>query len=285
MSLNRVGLCHWVYFVALSAVFVNGCASPGDGSRSRDDDRFASRDDYSDSSFDRDYRSNDDFDSNDNVHHDDFGDPIASEEDVDEKEFLRQYMTHRRAQAEIRGTVGLPLDNAFELAYGAGAKFEIEMFKNLFTGVEIDYFEQDVDSATGLGNLASREAIDFYDSLERYNFLVVFDYDFPLAVPSDDIGELTIRIGLGLGLAVIQGEENQSALQDFEVENVYSFLAQPSVETRWRVWEHGHVVAGVSYNYVAENRIQIDTAGDRREVDDDIQFDTFNLYVGFAFEW
>ena len=289
MSSYRFRLPQWVLFVALSTVIASGCASApqsGGGPGPRNDDAVDYREDdysdgYSDADLDRDVGSFNDY----GRHQDDFGDPIASEEDVDEAEFLRTYMTHRRAHGELRGTVGIPLGSGFELAYGAGGKFEIEIFKDLFTGLQIHYAVQEVNSESGLGSLANREAIDFYDSLERYNVLAVFDYDFPLGVPTEDIGELTVRVGLGLGVAIIQGEENQSALQEFEVEPVYSFLARPTVETRWRAWEHGHVVAGIAYDFVAENRIEIDTAGDRREVDDDIQFDTFNLFVGFAFEW
>lgn len=286
MASYRFGIPQWVFIVVLSAVFANGCATAppsGGGPDPRNDEPSDYRENYSGS----DVRSGREIESFDDYgrHQDDFGDPIAWEEDVDEKEFLRTYMTHRRAQGEVRGTLGVPLDGAFELAYGAGGKFEIEIFKDLYTGLEVDYIVQEVNSASGLGGLAGREAVDFYDALERYNVLVVFDYDFPLAVPTDDIGELTIRVGLGLGVTMIQGDENQSALQEFDLETVYSFLARPTVEARWRVWEHGHVVAGIGYDFVAANHIEIDTAGDRREVDGDIQFDTLNLFLGFAFEW
>ena len=43
--------------------------------------------------------------------------------------------------------------------------------------------------------------------------------------------------------------------------------------------------AGVSYDWVAENRIDIDIAGESREVDDDINFDSINAMVGFSFVW
>jgi hypothetical protein len=120
----------------------------------------------------------------------------------------------------------------------------------------------------------------------------VVDYDLPLTKPSGDLGAWTLRFGLGAGMLIIDGEEdkflvnqNTTAGNGFEVQTFYGFLLRPAIELRLRVWEHGHVFAGVSYDFTPQDRIDIKTAGERREIDSDVQFDAFNAAVGFSFEW
>ncbi len=217
------------------------------------------------------------------AYEDDFGTAIDYSDEITEDSVSQHSMLHRRAQFDLSVGPVFPLDSNFDPGVGAGGKFGIEVFKNLFMGANVSWSHHD---AGGSGDLGGREAGELYDNFDRFNFMAQFDYDIPIGdVPSSVPGSMAVRLGLGAGLTLVTGEEDDSDFQSFELEEFYGFVLRPAAEFRYRVWEGGHLFASLSYDFVPQNRIDITFAGDRREVDDDIEFDSVNLGFGFAFEW
>jgi len=218
---------------------------------------------------------------------DDFGATVEYDEPITEETVGSSSMLHRRAQAEIAGGIALPMESDFGSGPAATGKFAIEIQKNLYMGLTLGWQNF---SAGGSGTLGARSGAEFYESLDRYIIMGHFDYDLVLNDallddPKREYGDLVARFGLAAGLAIIVGDEDTSDVADFDIDPLYSLVLRPGTELRWQIWEHGSVFAGVSYDWVAENRIDIDIAGESREVDDDINFDSINAMVGFSFVW
>ena len=225
---------------------------------------------------------------------DDFGTSFAAEP-ITAESVAEESMLHQRAQFDLKFDGAIPTESKIDPAFSIGGKVGLEVFKNLFMGLSFNYANHEIndgadDSLTG--DIGRLDAIQLFQEYDRFSILGHFDYDIPLTKPSADFGALTFRFGLGVGLVIIDGEEDpflrsqfEQARSSFELVTFYTAVVRPSLELRCRVWEHGHVFAGVSYDWVPGDRIDARIGGERAEVDSDIDFDNVNIGAGFSFEW
>ena len=221
------------------------------------------------------------------AYEDDFGESYEPDP-ITEQSVAEETMLHQHAQFDLTVGAVVPIDSNVSTTVGIGGKFNYEIFKRLYAGLFFGYSNLDVKE--GADSLQTSNPSKLYDSMNRYSILLVSDYDIPLTRPSSDFGAFTLRFGLGLGMLIVDGREDKSLSGQggggYEIETFYGFLMWPEVEIRWRVWEHGHLFAGVSYDWTPQSRIEVkDASGDRFEVSSDIQFDVANAVVGFSFEW
>jgi hypothetical protein len=221
---------------------------------------------------------------------DHFGQELG-EETITEESVGREQMLNRRAQLELRGAAVVPIESNLEVGAGAGIKGEIETFKNLFFGVSFDWSHLETDkqiadsvNALDTAALLNADPTELFESLDRYNFLLLFDYDVPLAK------SFSFRFGAGLGLALITFDEGRNpdnvSPPGYDLEPFVAFLFRPSIDFRWQVWEHGYLTAGASYDFIPTGNIEISPAkGDRSEVNGSVNFSTINLGGAWVFEW
>jgi hypothetical protein len=214
-----------------------------------------------------------------------FGDPIT-EESVSETQMLG-----RRTQLQLFSRAYIPVESDFEVAGGVGLKAEIEVAKNLYMGMSFDWlrmFTKDrISDIDNPGELLSAEPAQLFSKLDRYNFLFLFDYDIPLArhFLGDD-RPLNFRLGTGVGMLYIDGDAAESDfISSFDIEPYAAFLLRPSLEFVWAFSEVVHLSLGMSYDFTPEGTIDIEFLGERSEVDEDINFSTFNVGAGLVFEW
>ena len=225
---------------------------------------------------------------------DDFGASFDAEP-ITEESVAEMTMMHQRAQIDLELAVVVPIESKVDEDVLVGGKLNYEVFKNVFMGLSFSYANLEINDGADdnlNADLASLEGIQRFDNYDQWNIFIHSDYDIPLTRPSADFGSLTLRFGLGAGLVVIDGEEDsflkrqfQQAGTKFEIQPLAAFVLRPAAQLRVRIWEHGLAFLGVSYDWVPENRIDVKLSGDRREVDDDIEFDAINIGGGFSFEW
>ena len=221
---------------------------------------------------------------------DDFGDSIGTEL-IDDKSVGARQMLHRRVRVEPYGRAVVPIESNFEVGSSFGARGSIEVQKDLFVGVAFDWVhlttKDDISSAgsTG-GNLAGTEASEFYKSLDRFNLLATVDYDFHL---SDEFlvanSPLTLGVGLGAGAVVVTGDEAQGLSSPFDLEPYFGLLLRPSADLRWKLAEQGFLTLNLSFDWIPADNVDVDFLGDRRELGDKIDFSTFNVGLGYTFEF
>jgi len=204
-------------------------------------------------------------------------------------------MLHRRAQVELKVGASVPVglfeDNEFEPGIFLGAKASVEGAKNVFFGVSFDYSRNTVDE--GVSALANDPASlpgvtpdQLYESINRYNTLVMFDHDIVLV--EDTIAEnrpLIFRWGAGVGVSVIDGQEDPDV--GFEIKPFVGFLFRPALGLRWQIHDGGLIFAETSIDFIFPNEIRADPAGpdDSATIDGDIDFSAVNIAFGYAFEF
>ena len=222
---------------------------------------------------------------------DDFGDQLDVEP-ITEQSVAEETMLHQHAQFQLSAGVGIPVESNFDIGPRIDGKFSIEVFKNVYLGLSAGWSNHEIGDGATDGNPQNNDATQLYDSFDRLSFLGHLDYDIPLTRPQSEPGAWTLRLGLGAGLLALLPEEDsflESSLAgaggDYEVVDFFGFVLRPQVQIRYRVWENGHVIGTLSYDFVPENRVDIKVNGQRREVRDDLQLDNINLGVGFVFEW
>ncbi len=210
---------------------------------------------------------------------------------ITEQSVAENAMLHQHAQFDIYGGAAIPIDSNIDVGGGVGAKFALEISKNLYAGMSFSYSHHGIDQGAG-SDLDSTEASSLYDTIDRYSVLLHFDYDVPLSKPSTEPGAWGFRFGLGAGLVAITGDEDPfledqfaAAGSEFELVPFFGFVLRPSAEVRYRLWKNGHLFANVTYDFVPQDKIDVKIGGDRREVDDRIQFDSINIGVGLSLEW
>ncbi len=232
---------------------------------------------------------------------DDFGSSLETQpitaESVSEKQML-----HRRWQLEVKPRVSIPTgffeDNGFEIGPGIGVKAQIETEKNLFVGFEFDYgtWRQGDGIKDPLGSptsLAGVKPDQFYDDVERFDFLLAVDYDWTLAKNFITRGDpLKLRFGGGLGATLVEGdvdpfldEQFKAAGSDIEIVPFVGLLARLAVGLRWQVHDNVIVFIESSYDLVAPFTMEVRINRDRSEVDGNIDFGSINFATGVAFEF
>lgn len=219
---------------------------------------------------------------------DDFGETMDTELITEESVGATQ-MLHQRARLEPYARAVIPFDSNFDPGSAIGFKAQIEVQKHLFIGFNFDWVhlesDDDISDAVNNGNLLSVDATEFYESMDRFNILAGFDYEFELTdafIKPDKA--LTLDLGLGAGLTIITGDEADSAfISSFDLEPFFSFILRPSATLNWHVTENGFWTLGASFDWVPEGNIDIDFLGERSQVDDDIDFSSFNIGMGFQF--
>ncbi len=225
---------------------------------------------------------------------DDFGASFDAEP-ITEESVAEMTMMHQRAQIELELAAVIPIESKVDQDVLVGGKLNYEVFKNLFMGLSFSYANLEINDGAGdslNSNLDSLEGIQIFDNYDQWNIFIHSDYDLPLTRPSAEFGSLTLRFGLGAGLVVIDGDEDSflesqftQAGSSFRIQPLAAFVLRPAAQLRLRVWDHGLAFLGVSYDWVPENRIDVKLSGERREIDDDIEFDAVNIGGGFSFEW
>jgi hypothetical protein len=221
---------------------------------------------------------------------DDFGDSIGTEQ-IDEDSIGAQQMLHRRTRIEPYLRAVVPFESNFDVGSAIGARASIEVQKHLFVGGAFDWVHMstadDIENAGGGGvTLAATESSELYTELDRFNFLGTFDYDIHLA---DEFllanSPLTLGLGFGAGLTIVTGDEAQGLISRFDLEPYFGPVFRPSADFRWQLAEQGFFTLNLSFDWVPTDEIEIDFLGERREVDDPINFSTFNIGLGYTFEF
>jgi hypothetical protein len=260
---------------------------------------FGVDDDYADDNYrDEDY-SDEDY-SDDDYSDDDYG---WSEDEEDKKfleDFERSHMVHRRAIFDVRGGGFFPIDPDMEAGFALGFTAEIEVYKNLYFGIGFDYSSQDVaETASDVLNQfndgdpaaeASAAKLDpeqWFEDMERYSLLFLFDYDFPI-VENEDIS-LVFRGGVGLGVVVIEGNpvSNTFAL-DIEARTYANFQARPKVGLHLTFLENFTTFVEVAYDYIPEDALTIEGTffkGKRTKLLGDVDFSGIAIFGGFGIIW
>lgn len=211
----------------------------------------------------------------------------------------RERMLHRRAIVEVKGGATIPLDPDFEVGSTVGVKGEMEVFKNLYLGLEFDYVNQGVETtiddilqdfvagSPAAENAArSAEPEQWFEEFDRYNILFLFDYDVPLW---DSDRAAMFRFGVGLGAVIVTGDTVSTAFADEIDSRVFGqFLARPSVGFRIPIVENLLFFTEASLDLVPEDTLTIDgrlVGGRRTKFDDDVTFSTFNIGGGLSVTW
>lgn len=191
-------------------------------------------------------------------------------------------MLYRNARLEVDAGFYVPMGK-FEIGPMAGARGEIEVTKDVFSGLSFDWAYQDVTSP---GPSGPTDPEQFYEEIERHNFLVTLAYDWVLA---KDFGKedapLALRLGIGGGATLIRGDTDKiGAPIGHKVLDHWAMLIRPSVDAHWRVWPHGRVLAGVGFDWVYPEKIDVRGGGGIYQVAD-LDFSTLFIRFGFSFEF
>jgi hypothetical protein len=222
-------------------------------------------------------------------------DNALGEPAITERTVGRDLMLRRRAQVELKVGASVPVglfeDNEFEPGIFLGAKASVEGAKNIFFGISFDYSRNTVDEgvsalANDPSSLPGVTPDQLYESINRYNTLILFDHDIVLV--EDTIAEnrpLILRWGAGVGVSVIDGKEDPNV--GFEIKPFVGFLFRPALGLRWQIHDRGLIFAETSIDFIFPNEIRADPAGpdDSATIDGDIDFSAVNIAVGYAFEF
>jgi hypothetical protein len=223
------------------------------------------------------------------THRDDFGEPLDEAPITEESVAETQMLGGGRGQVEIRGGIVVPVESNFEVGPGLGIKGELEVFKKLFMGLSFDWSHHEADEQIkdsvvngDVGELLGADPTELFESLDRYNILAVVDYDYGLTK------NFFFRFGLGVGLAMVFGDEGDNAdsfVDDYEIEPFFHVLVRPAIDFRYKVWEHGYIAVQASYDFIPQDQIEVHFLKEDSEVDEDINFSSFNLSLAWVFEF
>lgn len=215
---------------------------------------------------------------------DDFGDETTTE--ITESTVQGDEMLRQRAQFELRLGGAFPWDVArpdqdsdADPGFALGGKFNFEAAKNMYLGVAVDWSKHNVDApAANVPIPPGGNQILNFNSYDKLDFLLGFDYDVPLW---DEPDAMLFRFGLGMGLAWIQLDDTRNATRSFD--DFFGFVLRPSVGLRFPV--HPHVIPFVeaTYDWIPERSL-VTSESERVDGDRPI-FSSGALWVGVAFEW
>lgn len=236
---------------------------------------------------------------------DDYADEYGLNEEEDSRRFLeefeRTHMVHRRAIFDIRGGALFPIDPDIDPSFQFGFTAEIEAYKNLYLGLSFDYSNQGIGktasdllsqfnagmSAAAQAAAAQLDPEQWYEDLDRYSILFLFDYDTPI-IENNDIA-LHFRGGVGLGVILIDGDpvENTFAL-DVESRLYANFLARPKIGLHLTFLEYFTTFFEVAYDFVPEDALTVEGTffgSSRTKIEGDVDFSGFGVFGGFGFIW
>ena len=226
---------------------------------------------------------------------DDFGSSLETDP-ITDRSVAETQMLHRRTQLEVwSGAVfptGFFANNSFEVGPGVGFKASIETSKNLFVGVEFDWANwQQGDGATkdDTEGLESLRPDQLFDELNRFNMLLVSDYDWMITKSFIEEGKpLKLRLGGGLGATVIDGSidpDIQVPDSTVSIPTQTFFLARIAASLRWQLNDDILVFTSLDYDFVAPFGINVERNANRNEVSGDIDFGSISLGCGVVFEF
>jgi hypothetical protein len=208
-------------------------------------------------------------------------------------------MLHRRTQFEVWGGAVIPTgffaDNSFETGPGAGFKASIETSKDLWVGVEFDWanWQQRDGASRNLANLATLRPDQHFDELNKFNALLVSDYDWTIAKSFiEEDKPLKVRLGGGVGATVIDGtidpfleSRAQATGASLSIPTQTLFLARIAASLRWQLTDTFILFTEANYDFVAPFTINEKRNGNRNELSGDIDFGSISLGAGVAFEF
>ena len=232
---------------------------------------------------------------------DDFGSSLDTAP-ITDRSVAETQMLHRRTQLEVWSGAVIPTgffaSNSFEVGPGAGFKASIETSKDLFVGVEFDWANwQQGDGASSVsgspGALASLRPDQLFDELNRFNMLLVSDYDWMITKSFiEEDKPLKLRLGGGLGATVIDGTvdsflESQAVAAggSLSIPTQTFFLARIAASLRWQLDDNLLVFTSLDYDFVAPFGINEERNANRNEVSGDIDFGSISLGCGVVFEF
>ena len=218
-----------------------------------------------------------------------------------EAQLSRTEMLHRYARVEMKGGGIFPFDTDMEPGGGFGLKGSLEAYKNIYFGLEYGYFQQNVDEtiedfqdvfnsdpARGEALALRADAEQWLKSLDRHNFLITADYYVPLG-DAWGLNTPIFRSGLGLGAAIIVGEEVSTGTlaADVDARTFAGLLARPSMGIYLPVLENLELFAEGSLDVVFGNELTIDgdLVGRRTKIEDRVNFSAVSLLGGVTFTW
>lgn len=191
-------------------------------------------------------------------------------------------MLYRNTRLEVDAGFYVPMGE-FEIGPTVGVRGEIEVTKDVFSGLSFDWAYQKV---TPPGSSGPTDPEQFYEEIQRHNFLVNLAYDWILlrGTGSED-APIALRLGIGGGATLIRGDTDEvGASVGHKVLDHWAMLIRPSVDIHWRVWPHGRLLAGVGFDWVYPEKIDVRGGGRIYQVPD-IPFSTFFMRFGFSFEF
>ena len=250
--------------------------------------------------------SNSDFESDSlrSIEDDDFSDEddfVWRQEEEEHRRFLEEFerttMVHRRANLDLRLGGFFPVDSDFNTSLSLGFTGEIEVYKNLYLGLSVDYTDMDVDEtiADVLGSaisdpsvaasLPGLDAEQWYEGFDRYSVLFLFDRDVPI-VQSDE-HDLMFRWGLGLGVVIMDGEIAKDAFAqglDVDGRTYVNFLARPKIGLHYRFFENYLAFLALGYDFVPEDSLTVNLNSSRTKLGD-VDASGFTIFSGLGFTW
>ncbi len=225
----------------------------------------------------------------------------------DEKSFNKQLgqneMLHQRAIVDLKANFLVPLDTDFDIGVGPSIKGELEVYPNLFMGLELGYMTQNTDedasdvlaqfrsnpnSQAALNAAANLDAEQWMESFDRFNILFLFDYDIPFW--EEDPNAPIFRFGVGLGAVIITAEEvpADTFAESFDSRVFTQFLARPSVGIRYPVHENILLFGELALDLIPSDNMSVSGPlfdSDRTDLDGQVNFSGLNLGFGIAFTW
>jgi hypothetical protein len=210
-------------------------------------------------------------------------------------------MLHQRARVEFKGGFNFPFDTDIEPGSGVGIKGSIERFKNLYFGLEYNYFYNTIDETVAeFQDLfetdpvrAQREALgadpeQWLKHLSRHNILFTADYEIPLG---DALGAYTpvFRFGLGLGAVLVDGREisSNNFADDVDVRFFAMFLARPEIAFHFPLHKNVQLFIEGDLELTPDGELVVegDLFGRRTRIEDDVNFSAASVFGGVSVNW
>ncbi len=242
---------------------------------------------------------------------DDFGGVLPNKEEITVESVQKAEMLHQRTQVELRLGPSFPFDvfdpDARRLLRWdgdrdpytkrgsvGGGKLQLEVEKNIYMGLSVDWTDNEVNLQEGSGG----EQIFAVRGYDRLSILGTLDVDIPLTedIPrTNDIASnfrrllpegLLLRMGMGIGMTFIDFNTKPSFLANRlfgKIEDVYQIMFRPSIGLRLPVSDNLLIFSELSYDIVPERRIAFETdvavAGQRPI------FSSGALLFGVSLQW
>ncbi len=212
------------------------------------------------------------------------------EEDI-EGRVMREELTSNRGRLQFpKIGVAIPVNSQLKPGIITGIRGQIEAVqKGMWFGFEFDYANMDskdpVTSGTSQAELAAADTEQLFESYDRYQLMLTWDYDIPLG---DGPFIPIFYAGLGLGAAAFNPKEASGFTSaDFDVG--YAFVARPEVGFLFPFHENIGAFLELSGDFIPEFQFTGDTRinGQATNVDigEEVGFSTINVFAGLTIRW